>query len=90
MKRLVFFCVVACALALPVGASASTITKVMQGLDNPRGLAFGPGVGSTLPKPDAAGRCQRSVSRIPIPASVFAVTGPRAQSPVTGTEDRNA
>jgi hypothetical protein len=27
VKRLVFFCVVACALALPVGASASTITN---------------------------------------------------------------
>jgi len=30
------------ALAVPVGASASTITQVMHGLDNPKGLAFGP------------------------------------------------
>jgi hypothetical protein len=42
VKRLLLAGVAACALALPVGASASTITKVMQGLDNPRGLAFGP------------------------------------------------
>jgi hypothetical protein len=30
------------ALVVPAGASASTITQVMHGLDNPRGLAFGP------------------------------------------------
>ena len=42
MKRLLLLGVAACALAVPTGVSASTITKVMQGLDNPRGLAFGP------------------------------------------------
>jgi hypothetical protein len=42
VKRLLLISVAACALVLPVGASASTITRVMQGLDNPRGLAFGP------------------------------------------------
>ena len=42
MKRLLLISVAACALVLPVGASASTITRVMRGLDNPRGLAFGP------------------------------------------------
>jgi hypothetical protein len=42
VKRLLLAGVAVCALALPVGASASTITRVMQGLDNPRGLAFGP------------------------------------------------
>src|SRR4051812_49773019 len=30
------------ALAIPAGASASTITQVMHGLDNAKGLAFGP------------------------------------------------
>ena len=30
------------ALAIPAGVSASTITQVMHGLDNPKGLAFGP------------------------------------------------
>jgi hypothetical protein len=42
LKRLLLLSVVACALAVPTAASASTITRVMQGLDNPRGLAFGP------------------------------------------------
>ena len=42
MKRLLLLGVAACALAVPAGVSASTITRVMQGLDNPRGLAFGP------------------------------------------------
>jgi hypothetical protein len=42
VKRLLLVGAAACALALPAGASASTITRVMQGLDNPRGLAFGP------------------------------------------------
>src|SRR5207248_487415 len=30
------------ALAIPAGVSASTITQVMHGLDNAKGLAFGP------------------------------------------------
>jgi hypothetical protein len=42
MKRLLLLSVVACALLAPAGVSASTITRVMVGLDNPRGLAFGP------------------------------------------------
>jgi hypothetical protein len=42
VKRLLLLGVAACALAAPAGVSASTITRVMQGLDNPRGLAFGP------------------------------------------------
>ena len=42
MRRLLLLCAPACALVAPTGVSASTITRVMQGLDNPRGLAFGP------------------------------------------------
>jgi hypothetical protein len=42
MKRLLLFCVAACALVAPTVASGSTVTTVMSGLDNPRGLAFGP------------------------------------------------
>ena len=42
MKKLLLSCAAVCALAVPASVSASTITRVMQGLDNPRGLAFGP------------------------------------------------
>jgi hypothetical protein len=42
MKKLIALAAAVCALAVPAGVSASTITTVMQGLDNPRGLAFGP------------------------------------------------
>jgi len=42
MKRLLLLGVAACALIAPSAVSASTITLVMRGLDNPRGLAFGP------------------------------------------------
>jgi hypothetical protein len=42
MKKLLALGAAACTLAVPAGVSASTITTVMQGLDNPRGLAFGP------------------------------------------------
>src|SRR5919204_4216612 len=42
VKRLLLCGVAACALIAPASVSASTITRVMQGLDNPRGLAFGP------------------------------------------------
>ncbi|HEY2940347.1 MAG TPA: ScyD/ScyE family protein [Gaiellaceae bacterium] len=42
MKRFAVLCSTALALAVCAGASASTITTVMSGLDNPRGLAFGP------------------------------------------------
>jgi hypothetical protein len=42
VKRLLLFCVALCALVAPTAASASTVTRIMSGLDNPRGLAFGP------------------------------------------------
>ena len=42
MKKFLLLGAAVCALAIPVGASASTITQVMHGLDNPKGLAFGP------------------------------------------------
>jgi hypothetical protein len=42
VKKLLLLGASLAALAIPVGASASTITQVMQGLDNPKGLAFGP------------------------------------------------
>jgi hypothetical protein len=42
MKKLLLLCAAVTALATPASISASTITRVMQGLDNPRGLAFGP------------------------------------------------
>ena len=42
MKKLLLLGAAVFALAAPAGVSASTITRIMQGLDNPRGLAFGP------------------------------------------------
>jgi hypothetical protein len=42
LKRLLVVSIAACALIVPGTGYASTITRVMQGLDNPRGLAFGP------------------------------------------------
>jgi hypothetical protein len=39
---LFLLCAAFAALAIPAGASASTITQVMHGLDNAKGLAFGP------------------------------------------------
>jgi len=71
MKKLLLLVVGVAALALPAGAFASTITQVMSGLDNPKGLAFGPGDGLyvaeggrggagpcwTSPRPDLGVRC---------------------------------
>ena len=65
MKKLVLFAVAACALVLPVCASASTITTVMQGLDNPRGLAFGPEGGLYVAEAGRGG-----------PASPLCITNP--------------
>ncbi len=42
MKKLGLLVTCLLALALPVGAAALTVTPIMSGLDNPRGLAFGP------------------------------------------------
>jgi hypothetical protein len=42
MRRKALSYLAVLALVVPAGASASTITQVMHGLDNPRGLAFGP------------------------------------------------
>jgi hypothetical protein len=42
VKKLLLLGAAVFALAAPAGVSASTITRIMQGLDNPRGLAFGP------------------------------------------------
>ncbi len=42
MKKLGLLITCLLALAIPAGAAAVTITPIMSGLDNPRGLAFGP------------------------------------------------
>jgi DNA-binding beta-propeller fold protein YncE len=42
VKKLLVLGATMAALAIPAGVSASTITQVMKGLDNPKGLAFGP------------------------------------------------
>src|SRR2546423_14604787 len=68
------------ALDIPAGASASTITQVMHGLDNAKGLAFGPegalyvteaGRGGpasgpcwTSPRPDLGFRCYGATGAI--------------------------
>ena len=70
MKKLICVLVGAVALAVPLAATAASPQPVMTGLDNPRGLAFGPegalyvaeagrgGAGACVPLPDAPGtRC---------------------------------
>ena len=68
------------ALAIPAGVSASTITQVMHGLDNAKGLAFGPegalyvaeagrggpasGLCWTSPRPDLGFRCYGATGAI--------------------------
>src|SRR5215203_6526968 len=42
MRRLMFVALAAAAFALPTVAQAAVPQPVMTGLDNPRGLAFGP------------------------------------------------
>ena len=42
MRKVLLVGAAVAALAIPAGASASTITQVMHGLDNAKGLAFGP------------------------------------------------
>ena len=70
MRRLMFVALAAAAFALPAAAPAAVPEPVMTGLDNPRGLAFGPegglyvaeagrgGPGVCVPLPDGPGtRC---------------------------------
>src|SRR5262245_16079774 len=80
MKKLLLLGVAVCALTLPAAVSASTITQVMSGLDNPRGLAFGPEGGLyvaeagrggpaagqcwTSPRPDLGERCYGATGAI--------------------------
>src|SRR4051794_26375536 len=42
VRKLLMLGAAVAALAIPAGVSASTITQVMHGLDNAKGLAFGP------------------------------------------------
>src|SRR2546423_2692 len=80
MKKLLMLGAAVAALATPTGVSASTITQVMRGLDNAKGLAFGPegalyvaeagrgGPGSglcwTSPRPDLGFRCYGATGAI--------------------------
>jgi hypothetical protein len=70
MKKVICALVGAAALAVPLAAAAALPQPVMIGLDNPRGLAFGPegglyvaeagsgGAGACVPQPDGPGtRC---------------------------------
>src|SRR3954469_891064 len=73
VRKLLMLGVAVAALAIPAGVSASTITQVMHGLDNAKGLAFGPegalyvaeagsggpasGLCWTSPRPDLGLRC---------------------------------
>ena len=80
MKKLLMLGAAVAALAIPAGVSASTITQVMRGLDNAKGLAFGPegalyvaeagrggpasGLCFTSPRPDLGFRCYGATGAI--------------------------
>ena len=80
VKRLLLLGVAAFALVAPGTVAASTITTVMQGLDNAKGLAFGPegalyvaeagrggpasGLCWTSPRPDLGLRCYGATGAI--------------------------
>jgi hypothetical protein len=80
MRKLLMLGAAVAALAIPAGASASTITQVMHGLDNAKGLAFGPegalyvaeagrggpasGLCWTSPRPDLGLRCYGATGAI--------------------------
>jgi len=77
MRRLIFVAIAAAAFALPAVALAAVPEPVMTGLDNPRGLAFGPegglyvaeagrgGSGVCVPSPDSpAMRCYGATGAI--------------------------
>jgi hypothetical protein len=80
VRKLLLLGALLAALAIPAGASASTITQVMHGLDNAKGLAFGPegalyvaeaGRGGpasgqcwTSPRPDLGLRCYGATGAI--------------------------
>ena len=80
MRKLLVLGATVAALAIPAGASASTITQVMHGLDNAKGLAFGPegalyvaeagsggpanGLCWTSPRPDLGVRCYGATGAI--------------------------
>jgi sugar lactone lactonase YvrE len=80
MRKLLLLGGMLAALAIPAGASGSTITQVMHGLDNAKGLAFGPegalyvaeagrggaasGLCWTSPRPDLGLRCYGATGAI--------------------------
>src|SRR5829696_1429671 len=77
MRRLMFVALAAAAFAIPTVAQAAVPEPVMTGLDNPRGLAFGPegglyaaeagrgGSGVCVPLPDGPGtRCYGATGAI--------------------------
>jgi hypothetical protein len=77
MKKVICVLIGVIALAVPVGATAAAPQAIMTGLDNPRGLAFGPegglyvaeagtgGPGVCVPQPDGPGtRCYGATGAI--------------------------
>src|SRR5215216_626670 len=77
MRRFMFVALAAAAFAIPAAGQAAAPEPVMTGLDNPRGLAFGPegglyvaeagtgGGGVCVPLPDAPGtRCYGATGAI--------------------------
>jgi hypothetical protein len=77
MRRLILLALAAAAFAIPAAAQAAAPEPVMTGLDNPRGLAFGPegglyvaeagkgGPGVCVPLPDGPGtRCYGATGAI--------------------------